>query len=393
MRARNLALGALLWSASAVGGEWSGYGSGEARGFANAPLDDRQHNGNLSLAAQPEYFHDWDDGKQRISFTPFARWDEHDEERTHADIRELLWSKVSDAWELRAGVGKVFWGVTESQHLVDIVNQTDLVESTDGEEKLGQPMVNLALIRDWGTLNLFVLPGFRERTFPGVEGRLRTQPYVDTDRALYESSAEDRHVDFAARWSHFVGDWDIGLSYFRGTGRDPRFALDMSGAEPVLLPYYDLIRQTGLDLQATLGSWLWKLEAVHRTGQGDNFVAATGGFEYTFVGVLESQADVGVIAELLHDSRGADAPTPFENDVMLGTRLTLNDEQSSELLFGLIADRDDSPRLYRLEASRRLGESWKLSLEGQAFTGISTTDILGGFRQDDYLQLEIARYF
>jgi hypothetical protein len=277
--------------------------------------------------------------------------------------------------------------------LVDIVNQTDLVESTDGEEKLGQPMVNLALIRDWGTLNMFVLPGFRERTFPGVEGRLRTQPYVDTGHALYESSDEDRHVDYAARWSRYLGDWDMGLSYFRGTGRDPRFVLDTSGAEPVLVPYYDLIRQTALDLQATLGSWLWKLEAVHRAGQGDNFVAATGGFEYTFVGVLESQADVGVIAELLHDSRGADAPTPFENDVMLGTRLTLNDEQSSELLFGLIADRDDSPRLYRLEASRRLGESWKLSLEGQAFTGISASGILSGFRRDNYLQLEIARYF
>ena len=53
----------------------------------------------------------------------------------------------------------MFWGVTESQHLVDVVNQTDLVENPDGEEKLGQLMVNLTVARSWGTLNLFVAPG------------------------------------------------------------------------------------------------------------------------------------------------------------------------------------------------------------------------------------------
>ena len=392
MRVRLIAPAALLWSVTALGGEWSGYVSGEVRVFPLSPLDHRQDGNNLSLAAQPEYFHDFADS-QRVSFTPFLRWDQHDDQRTHADIRELLWSKAAEQWELRAGIGKVFWGVTESQHLVDIINQTDLVEDPDGEDKLGQPMVNLALIRDWGTVNLFVLPGFRERTFPGVDGRLRSQPYVDTDHPLYQSSAEDKHVDYAARWSHYLGDWDMGLSYFHGTSRDPRLVLDTSGSVPVLRPYYDLINQTGLDLQATLDSWLWKLEVIHRTGQGDSYTAYTGGFEYTFVGVLESAADVGVIAELLHDSRGSTAPTPFEGDLMLGARLTLNDVQSTELLMGVIADQNDSPRTYRLEASRRLGESWKLSLEGQAFTGIPAGDLLYGYRRDNYLQLELARYF
>jgi len=54
-----------------------------------------------------------------------------------------------------------FWGVTEFQHLVDIINQTDLVENIDTEDKLGQPMINLALINDWGTVDLFIMPYFR----------------------------------------------------------------------------------------------------------------------------------------------------------------------------------------------------------------------------------------
>ena len=388
---------ALCCTSAAQAGEWSGYISGEFRSFVNSPLDDRQQDTNLSLSAQPEFFTQWDDGQQSFAFVPFFRIDENDDERTHADIRELTWLKAAEDWELRAGIRKVFWGVTESQHLVDIINQTDLVEANDGEEKLGQPMINLALIRDWGTVDLFVLPGFRERTFPGVEGRLRSHPRVDTDQAVFESSDEEQHIDYAARWSHYIGDWDIGVSYFNGTSRDPRFTpgVDDKG-QPVLIPVYDLIEQWGLSLQATLGDWLWKGEAITRSGIRSNpssYTALTAGFEYTFVGIAQSNYDLGVIAEVLYDDRGDDAPTPFNEDLMIGARLTLNDEQSTEFLCGVILDSDDNGRMFVLESSRRLGANWKISLEGQAFTHIDNADVLAGFRNDDYMQLELARYF
>jgi len=34
---------------------------------------------------------------------------------------------VADDWELTTGVSKVYWGVMEAVHLVDIINQTDFV--------------------------------------------------------------------------------------------------------------------------------------------------------------------------------------------------------------------------------------------------------------------------
>jgi len=331
-----------------------------------------------------------------------VRWDENDDERSHADIRELTWLKAADTWELRAGIRKVFWGVTESQHLVDIINQTDLVEATDGEEKLGQPMVNLALISDWGTLDLFVLPGFRERTFPGEKGRLRFSPRIDRSQTTYESSDKEEHIDYAARWAHYLGDWDIGLSYFNGTSRDPGFisGLDNNG-QRVLIPVYELIEQWGLDLQATLGDWLWKMEIINRSGQRDrsgqnkNYTALTAGFEYTFVGIAGSNADLGMISEVLYDERGEDALTPFADDILLASRLTLNDEQSTEFLLGMIFDSNDADRLLTLESSRRFGDNWKVTIEGQAFINIPNinTELLFGVRRDSYLQLEIARYF
>ena len=382
-----------------LAGEWSGYVGTELRVFPEDALFDIQnHTFNGSLVFEPEYFTEWDDGRQSFAFVPFLRIDQQDSERTHFDIRELTWEKVADDWELRAGIRKVFWGVAESNHLVDIINQTDLIENLDTEDKLGQPMINLALIRDWGTLDFFVLPHFRERTFPGIEGRLRTQPRVDTDNPVYESSAEENHVDLAVRWSHFIGDFDIGLSHFYGTSRDPRFVFGLNGSEPVLIPHYDIIHQTGLDLQATKGDWLWKLETIYRNGQptvsgDDDYIALTGGFEYTFVGVFESSADVGLVTEYLFDDRDEEAATPFENDAIIALRLAMNDEQSTEVLAGVIFDLDSNAKFFNLEASRRLGDTWKLELEARIFTGIPNDDIQFVFRDEDYLQVFLARYF
>ncbi len=129
--------------------------------------------------------------------------------------------------------------------------------------------------------------------------------------------------------------------------------------ELVLAPHYPQIRQTSLDLQATKGDWLWKLEALHRSGQDDPYNAATGGFEYTTVGIAETDMDLGLLMEYLYDERGETAPVPFENDLFIGLRLTANDAQSSELLTGIIQDLDSSALMFNLEASRRLGSAWK----------------------------------
>jgi len=49
--------------------------------------------------------------------------------------------------------------------------------------------------------------------------------------------------------------------------------------------------------------------------------------------------------------------------------------------------------LLRNNASRRLGRYYKLSLEARGFAGAPPTDPAFVWRRDDYLQLELARYF
>ncbi|MDH5407276.1 MAG: hypothetical protein OEY00_01545 [Gammaproteobacteria bacterium] len=374
--------------------EWSGSVSLEYRHFTEEPLYPNQHDGaNSSIAFQPEYNHSWNNGRQLFSFIPYVREDENDEERSQADIRELSWLTASENWELRLGIRKVFWGVTESQHLVDIINQSDLAANIDGEDKFGQPMINLALIGDYGTLDLFVLPYFRERSFPGEEGRLRGL-YPDVTRdAIYQSDDEEKHIDYAARWSKSIDVWDIGLSYFNGTSRDPIINPLMDGP-PIFVPYYALIQQLGLDLQATVDSWLWKLEYINRDSDFESYNAATLGLEYTWFGNAESPSDLGLVLEYLYDDRGDSAATPFENDIFLGLRVALNDTQSTDALIGFIKDLDKDTTIYSIEASRRVGESWKLSLEARIYESNDATDAnLYAIRDDDYVQMELSYYF
>lgn len=367
----------------------------EYRAYQHAPLLESQGRNNASVSTLVEYFRDWDGGKQNLTVTPFLRQDQHDSSRSHADLRELYWSKTAADWVLRVGIRRVFWGVTESQHLVDIINQSDAVENLDGEDKLGQPMLNIGLIRDWGTLDAFLLTGFRERSFGSPNGRLWPLPYpvtLDPDNARYESSKQNKRLDLALRWRRSIDIWDIGLSHFSGTGRDPGFEAKSMTESNVLVPRYDLIEQSGLDLQATVDDWLLKLELISRDSRAGRYTAMTTGVENTLIGIFESPVDLGLICEYQFDDRAA-TQVPFGNDIVLGTRLAMNDAASTDLLALLILDLDHRGQLFALEASRRLGDSWKLSLEAKFFSGIIATDPLYPLRQDDHLQAELAWFF
>ncbi|NQV21909.1 MAG: AMIN domain-containing protein [Rhodospirillales bacterium] len=346
-----------------------------------------------SLSAEMKFEKYWDNDRQSFTFVPFFRFDDNDHERTHFDIRELRWVGGFGDYEVKVGIDKVFWGVTEAVHLIDIINQTDAVEDFDQEDKLGQFMVNIVYLHDLGTFELYVLPGFRPRTFGSALTRPTNGFRISTEHEKYESGARDRHVDYAARWSQTFDEWDVGLSHFYGTSRDPRFRLELDSMGPVLTPYYDQIHQSSLGVQWTHEAWLLKFEGLRRSGQGKTYYAAAGGFEYTFFGVLDSAADIGIVGEYLFDNRHDSAPTPFENDVFIGGRWTANDIQDMNILAGVIFDLDSYGRVASIEASRRLGSNWKLSLDIRLFDSIPAKAPLYPLRSDDHIQLRLARFF
>ena len=351
--------------------------------------DQEQHFPSLGIL--PEYHLSWDKGDQTLNIVGFFRFDV-DDKRTHGDVREFYYQIAKNNWEISAGLKKVYWGVAESNHLVDVINQTDQVESFDGEKKLGQPMLHYSyMTNNWGTFDLFYLPYFRKRNFSGKKGRLRFASLIEADDIGFEDDAEEWHQDFAFRWSHSFSIFDVGVSDFYGTNREPIFQIDQEGN---FTPTYAIVNQVGADIQATTGSILWKFESIYRTSDLQDQFSLVGGLEYTFGNVFNSGTDIGLLGEYLYDDRDELALNALQNDAFFATRIALNNKQSTELLFGSIFDLEKESKIISVEASQRIGESWKAEVEGRFFTDIDKEElILSNFEDDSFLRVSVFKFF
>lgn len=377
----------------AMTGDYSGYVAVEGRFFTEHPQFNRQKDcPAFSGVLAPELTMSTEPRSHQFKIFPYIRIDSVDDDRTHLDLREAYWRHRGAAIELLVGINKVFWGVAESNHLVDIINQTDGVEDVDQEDKLGQPMVMIATQWDWGEIQFFLMPLFRERTFPGTTGRLRT-PRAISESTQYESNAEEYHLDMALRYAHYVGEWDFGAYYFYGTGREPVLLPDNQGNR--LVARYEIIGQAGLDVQFTHEAWLWKFESIVRKGQGHSFAALVGGFEYTCYQLFESAADLGILLEYNWDGRERTQAPPafFDHDLFGGLRLALNDPQDTQGLAGAVVDTETGSTFFSVEAQRRIGESLVAQLRARFFSDIDADAPEKALETDDFINISLQYHF
>ena len=371
----------------------------QGRWYPDSPAFRDQRSGTGGLVVEPTLYGEIAETTS-FTVTPLYRYDSADPQRTHADLREAYlltfgeWGENS--WEIRLGFDRVFWGVAEVHNLVDIVNQVDLVEHPRDRPKLGQPMAHLTMSGDWGVAEAFLLPYHRKRTFPGPRGRHRSGYPIDDD-ALYESGAEERRVDIAFRYSNAVGLLDFGLSVFAGTSREPVF-LPTGPAGP-LIPYYERIRQFGVDAQLTTEPWLYKMEAIHRGGARDllgreeDYSALILGLERTLYALFGSGTDLTVLAEWLYDGRGRRATTVWQNDLFVSGSLAFNDVQDTRLVAGLLGDLRHDYRALNLELKRRLSDSWTVRLEGVATLSADPKDLTYSGRRDSFAGVDFTFSF
>ena len=406
MRFRRTIAALVLMSAAGAGAQTldlSGDLSLPARWYPQSPAFPEQSSGSGGLVVEPSLYRETGQNTS-LTLTPFYRYDSADSRRTHGDVREAYlltygeWGE--NFWELRLGLDRAFWGVAELNNLVDIVNQLDLVEHPRDRPKLGQPMARLTISGDWGIAETFLLPYHRQRTFPGPSGRLRSgRPIVEN--ALYESDAEERHVDFAARYSHYVGLLDFGLSTFVGTSREPSFLLGApSGPLPAidapLIPYYEQIRQLGIDAQLTTGPWLYKMEAIHRSGvrnllgQEEDYRSSILGLERTIYGLFGSIRDLTVLAEWHYDGRGPRAATVWDNDLFIAGFLAFNDVPGTELIAGILGDLTHDYRAVNFDLKRRLSGNWSIRLESIIVVSADPADVTYDGRRDSFLGVDFT---
>lgn len=414
--------------------EINGFIEGELRWFPTSALFEGQASFFASAAGQVELY--WEDATaaNALEMKLFYRQTSADGgESTHGDVRELYYRHLFDGWQLEVGFNKVFWGVTESLHLVDIVNQTDNVEAVNGEEKLGQPMIAVGIEQSWGNLDVYLMPWFRERVFSSGNERFQfgnpvTGELIPWDQGAtrWQSSHEDRHIDLALRWLQYFGNLDLGLSFFRGTNREPIPVISdgfvMPGSDIVLTTalssYYEILEQYGLELQYLHGDWAFKFEGVARRLDSGDYSAVAGGFEYTFSNLAPWGQDVGAIIEYLwNDRRDVDTRplidpdsglsdldnpfavipgeflSPFENDLFLGARFALNDVNSTEFVGGFIYDLNSGTTLGTFEGSTRVGDSLRIGLNIYLFSNVAEDSSFFFYRHDDLVEAKATWYF
>lgn len=378
--------------------EFSGHIGVEQRYFwQSGAYQGQLDNHQSSVYIEPELYRSVNDGNGSVVFKPYLRVDSQDSQRTHFDIRELSYVYAGDGWELRTGIRKEYWGVTEFQHLVDVINQTDTVNSFDGEDKLGQAMVNLSLVKDWGIVDLYVLPGFREQIELGQKSRLRGPVSLKDTEVTYESSDEEQHIDYAVRWSHSFVVFDVGAYWFSGTNRQPLINAQLVNGQMQFSQYYQQMDQLAIDVQATVDNWLWKFETLYRDSDLGDFSALQAGVEYSFYGIADSDIDFGLLTEYGWDSRGiVQDPlgnSAFQNDLFVGGRFAFNDVQSSEILMGFGYDLDYESTSFMIEGNRRFGESIIVSLDVRLFNSEDVNDPMLFIDKDDHVQLSAEWYF
>ena len=265
-------------------------------------------------------------------------------------------------------------------------------------------MVHGIWLSDSGTFEAFVLPGFRERTFAGEEGRLRA-PYVVNDDAIYQANAEQRHTDLALRWSRSIElmeyPLDLSVSLFRGTSRDPAYLPDIEliGVTPVvtaLTPYYAIQNQAAATVQYSLEGWLLKTELLRREYNDptlEDYSAAVSGFEYTLVGPFDSSMDLGLLLEYQYDERDASLTTS-QNDIFAGMRFAFNDAASSEVLAGVTQDLDNAGSWsFFLEASTRLRSNMTIDVNAFLLGADTQDDLLYTLRRDDFVEVALNFYY
>ncbi len=365
--------------------DWFGYMAGDFRYFHDDALYDGQEDAYFSTVFKPQLFFESRNRNHQVHFMGFARLDQYDDKRTHADIRDLYWRFAQANWELSAGIKTIAWGKTESNHLTDIVNQYDLVEGKTQEHKLGQPLVQFVYAPQWVTLEILATTYSRDLRFPGLKGRL--QPGLLIAEPTFEREDAQYLPDFAARATKSIGNLDVAISNFYGTSRLPVFR--PSGGE--FVPYYEEINQTGAEAQWLTGPFAWKGEFIHQISERQTIQAFTIGGEFNLYS--RSGPEFKWMLEYTFDERGKEQISGINKDLFGGLNINLNDRQSTNVLIAGFYDLDYGTTVLRSQVERRFGDTWKLVVAYNSISNTDKEDFYHLIRNDSFLEVALFHHF
>ncbi len=366
---------------SAAVPQWNGDLTLQGRAFGSARDSLARTEPTLTLSLDG-----WFDSRYLdVSLGAQIRLDPSNRDRSRFDL-DGTYVRAPGSVDLLVGFQSVRWGVLESARIVDIINQTDPEARWPHQVFLSQPMVVASLSLPVGEIDAYLLPWARPRPFAGRSARTWSGQDVSGSACRYTSSSfEKRHLAWAARWTLPISVWDLGISYFDGTDRDPYFEPRFtSDGVHSYVPIYSRVRRVGLEMQFTAASWLGKLELASAHREIGSYTLLGGGIEYAPTNYLS------LVAEFLYDSRAAQSTTSLERDVFVGTRLSFQD---GYVAGGFYVDMSSRNVIGSLAVMRRFGDDLAMGLELRGFRGSRDSEPQLALLEESSLALSLVKYY
>ena len=363
----------------------------------------------------------------------------------YLDIPRGYFQFVGDGFDVLAGSNIEYWGVSESHQVVDVINQKYDLDYPVNPKNLGQPMLNVNISTGTNsTLSFFGLLGFREKDLGDRSNRFRT-PFGTSEKRVFFEESNGRDFDFALRYrtSQRVGNGsvDLALSYFDGTNREPKMlpgcirdtgiigpilcnsfnqiarlryernprvfdesalSIDSDGDAALvsnlrnfgLIPYYQHLRQVGLELVYSMNDVQLTFEGAWRQAMNEHYFSGIAGVQYTFNEIGQNGGSLVAVGEYLYDDRSSAHPlTVFDNDLFLGFRYGANDIAGTSLTGGVYVDLDSHSQIYSIKYSRRLNDSMRLNISSFAINADDYSDPLAFAGSDSFVEISLSYYF
>ncbi len=336
----------------------------------------------------------------------------------YADIPRGYYQYFGDGYDFLVGSNIVYWGVSESHHVVDSVNQRYTIDQTVDYISLGQPMLNFNLSLGLNsTLSVYGLVYFRDRDQPNAETRFRSPILMSNNDAVYEEG-NGRNLDFAARFrtsqNILWGGVDFALSYFDGTNRAPssmpnacltaggRFIGETACGNLIIgnpqsvffVPYYSKLRRYGVEFVYSNGDLQLTFEGALSNAIGETYYSAIGGAQYSFGGIGPNGDTLVVVGEYLYDDRSIIQPANiYDDDVFLGFAYSGNDVAGTNVRGGVYYDVKKDAQIYTVSYSRRINDAIRLEVAGFSVNAAGTNDPLTVAQDDGFVEVSLSYFF
>ena len=355
--------------------EVEGYVAFDSQVFSNKQ---NKHSSSLTLEQQLEMEYSYENFN--LNLKVYAQEDNSDSnnndkknnERSFVEIKELNSSVEFENSQFSFGKSIQFWGALEVKNIVDTFNLQETRNDIFQTDKRGAYSVEYDYYFDESELSLIV-------KLYEQDSKVASSSYIYSllngtekfDENIHTEKSQYRPTVYLKYTGTLSEDYSLDYAFIVQNGYDSQRYLTKQNNTYTQNSY--LVNKFMTYNTLVLDSTLYKLEAVYTDVLEDNTVSdyfhVALGVEHT-LDALSNGSEIGLIGEYyyyetVNDKKldDIDLSEVFQNDLFLGLRYSLNDEDDSSAVGGVILDMQYDEQSYYVEYTTRVLEMFKMKFD------------------------------